>query len=131
MTLALGFDAGLAGLIAVLALWTTAAREVFTAVSGFVAFGLLLALAWVRLAAPDVALTEAAIGSGLTGGLLIAVAGRLQAGEKSSERETPALALQIVSAVVSILVTAGLAAIVLLLPMPAPTWRRKRRRTSR
>ena len=121
MTLALGFDAGLAGLIAVLALWTTAAREVFTAVSGFVAFGLLLALAWVRLAAPDVALTEAAIGSGLTGGLLIAVAGRLQAGEKSSERETPALALRIVSAVVSILVTAGLAAIVLLLPMPAPT----------
>ena len=121
MTLALGFDAGLAGLIAVLALWTTAAREVFTAVSGFVAFGLLLALAWVRLAAPDVALTEAAIGSGLTGGLLIAVAGRLQAGEKSSERETPALALRIVSAVMSILVTAGLAAIVLLLPMPAPT----------
>ena len=68
MTLALGFDTGLAALVLGLALWTIAARDTFAAVVGFVAYGLLLALVWVRLAAPDVALTEAAIGSGVTGG---------------------------------------------------------------
>lgn len=77
MTLALGFDTGLAALILALALWVIVAREAFAVVVGFVAFGLLLALAWVRLAAPDVALTEAAIGSGITGGILIAAAARL------------------------------------------------------
>jgi multisubunit Na+/H+ antiporter MnhB subunit len=37
----------------------------------FMAFGLVLALAWARLLAPDVALAEAAIGAGLSGGLLL------------------------------------------------------------
>jgi multisubunit Na+/H+ antiporter MnhB subunit len=37
----------------------------------FIALGLLLALAWVRMSAPDVALAEAAIGAGLTGVLLL------------------------------------------------------------
>ncbi len=37
----------------------------------FIAFGLLMALAWVRLQAPDIALAEAAIGAGLTGVLLL------------------------------------------------------------
>jgi multisubunit Na+/H+ antiporter MnhB subunit len=38
----------------------------------FIAFGLLLAVAWGRLRAPDVALAEAAIGAGLSGALLLA-----------------------------------------------------------
>ena len=37
----------------------------------FIAFGLFMALAWVRLKAPDIALAEAAIGAGLTGVLLL------------------------------------------------------------
>jgi len=37
----------------------------------FIAFGLLLALVWFRLAAPDVALAEAAIGAGLSGALFL------------------------------------------------------------
>jgi energy-converting hydrogenase B subunit D len=41
------------------------------AVLMFIVFGLLLALAWARLAAPDVALAEAAIGAGLTGALFL------------------------------------------------------------
>lgn len=44
----------------------------------FVSFGLLMALAWVRLGAPDVALAEAAIGAGLTGALLMAAFARLK-----------------------------------------------------
>lgn len=46
-------------------------------VVGFVVTGLLVALSWVRLGAPDVALAEAAIGAGLTGALLLRSAGRL------------------------------------------------------
>ncbi len=121
MTLALGFDTGLAALILALALWVIAAREAFAAVVGFVAFGLLLALAWVRLAAPDVALTEAAIGSGVTGSILIAAAARLQPIERSARCEAPLRTLRVVAALVSLLVAAGLAGIVVSLPTPAPT----------
>jgi len=52
--------------------------ELFKAIVLFVAFGLLMALAWVRLNAPDVALAEAAIGAGLTGALLMAALARLR-----------------------------------------------------
>jgi multisubunit Na+/H+ antiporter MnhB subunit len=38
----------------------------------FIAFGLVLSLVWARLKAPDIALAEAAIGTGLTGALLLA-----------------------------------------------------------
>lgn len=38
----------------------------------FMAFGLVLAVAWARLMAPDIALAEAAIGAGLSGALLLA-----------------------------------------------------------
>lgn len=52
--------------------------ELFRAVVLFIAFGLLMALAWVRLHAPDIALAEAAIGAGLTGALLLDAVGHLQ-----------------------------------------------------
>ncbi|MGB5261293.1 MAG: hydrogenase subunit MbhD domain-containing protein [Gammaproteobacteria bacterium] len=42
----------------------------------FIAFGLVLAVAWGRLLAPDVALAEAAIGAGLSGALLLAAVRR-------------------------------------------------------
>lgn len=46
-------------------------RNLFEAIVLFIAFGLSLALAWVRLGAPDVALAEAALGAGVTGALLL------------------------------------------------------------
>ncbi|HYW75734.1 MAG TPA: hydrogenase subunit MbhD domain-containing protein [Gammaproteobacteria bacterium] len=52
--------------------------SLYAAVVLFVAFGLLLTLAWVRLNAPDVALAEAAIGAGLTGALLLGALARLR-----------------------------------------------------
>lgn len=52
--------------------------DLFQAIVLFIAFGLLMALAWVRLDAPDVALAEAAIGAGLTGALLLATLARLE-----------------------------------------------------
>lgn len=53
--------------------------HLFKAVVLFITFGLLLALAWVRLEAPDIALAEAAIGAGLTGALLLDARARLEA----------------------------------------------------
>lgn len=44
----------------------------------FIIFGLVLALVWARLQAPDIALAEAAIGAGLGGALLMATLRRRQ-----------------------------------------------------
>ncbi len=44
----------------------------------FIAFGLFMAVGWVRLDAPDVALAEAAIGAGVTGALMLDAAGHLR-----------------------------------------------------
>jgi uncharacterized MnhB-related membrane protein len=50
----------------------------FKAVVIFISFGLLMALVWVRLQAPDLALAEAAIGAGLTGALLLSALARVE-----------------------------------------------------
>ena len=121
MTLALAIDAGLAVLVLAVATWTIAVRKTFAAVVGFVSYGLLLALVWVRLLAVDVALTEAAIGSGVTGVLLLAAAARLRPTEKGAAAEQPGAALRFVTAILSAVVSAGLAALVLLPTNPAPT----------
>jgi len=121
MTIALALDAGLALLVLGVALWTIGAGPTFAAVVGFVAFGLLLALVWVRLAAVDVALTEAAIGSGVTGAVLIAAAARLRPTEPQSVGERPGATMRLVAALLSVLVFAGLAGIVLFPADPAPT----------
>jgi multisubunit Na+/H+ antiporter MnhB subunit len=117
----LAFDTGLALLVLGVAVWTIAARDTFAAVIGFVAYGLLLALVWVRLAAPDVALTEAAIGSGVTGALLLGASTRMRRTETPLAGEKPGPILRFAAVVLCALVSAGIAAIVLLLPEPAPT----------
>lgn len=65
------FDAILAALLIWLAWQSLTARALFTSIVLFIAFGLCVSLAWVRLNAPDVALAEAAIGAGLTGALFL------------------------------------------------------------
>lgn len=60
-------------------------RDLFRAVILFIVFGLLMALAWARLDAPDIALAEAAIGAGLSGAMLLDTVGHLRAcGEKET-----------------------------------------------
>lgn len=75
---ALGFDLALAALLILAALGAVAGRGLFRAVIFFIVYGVLVALAWARLGAVDVALAEAAIGAGLTGVLLLAAHGRLR-----------------------------------------------------
>ena len=119
MTLFEVLDLGLAAIVLGVAAWTVAVREVFSAVVGYVAYGLLLAIIWVRLYAPDVALTEAAIGGGVTGVLLVTASTRL--GRLPRSGAPPGAVLKVVAAILSVLVAGALAAAVLYLPDPAPS----------
>ena len=119
MTAGFLLDAGLALLVLALAIWTIATRAALAAVIGFVAYGLLLALVWVRLSSVDVALTEAAIGSGVTGMLLLGAVGRLHAGGKA-EGERPGVGMRRAAAALCVAVSAALAGLVLWPPEPAP-----------
>ncbi len=84
--LELAFDgvlaAGLVGSAAAI-VWV---RETFTATALFIVFGILMAVAWARLGAVDLALAEAAIGAGITGALLL----HAQGAEAASSRLVPA-----------------------------------------
>ena len=114
-----GFDIGFATLLLAIAAWTVVARDSFTAVVAFIVYGLLVSLAWVMLFAVDVALTEAAIGSGVTGMLLLGAVSRLSSTAASARMAvTP---LRVAAAVLSLLIAAGLAAVVLIPSEPAPT----------
>jgi len=100
--------------------------DLFRAIVLFVAFGLLMALAWVRLDAPDIALAEVAIGAGLTGALLLAVLARLptrertqSSGEQAGSRTAKGRFLYGLPAVLSLSVAVGLGYAILSLPPQA------------
>ena len=112
---------GLALLVLALGAWTVVARDTFAATAGFLAYGLLLTLVWVQLHGVDVALTEAAIGGGLTGALLIRAAAKLRRTETAARAERPGAPTRLVAALASAAVTVALALAVLALPDPAPT----------
>lgn len=105
------FDIALIALLLSIAAWSVLARQAFSAIVTFMAYGLLLSLAWVRLSAVDVALTEAAIGSGVTGMLLLNAAAALRATEK--KQATTPLSLKVAAGMLSTLVAACLAALVI------------------
>lgn len=112
---------GLAALAIVMATWAVTTRDTFAAVVGFVVYGLLLALVWVQLGGIDVALTEAALGSGLTGALLLAAATRLRRTDTAGTHPSPTLEGRCLAALFSALLAAALAIAVLALPERAPT----------
>ena len=93
------FDAVLCALILAAALAAVAGRGLFRAVVFFILYGVLVATAWLRLDAIDVALAEAAIGAGLTGVLLLGAVARLA--RTGARAHDPPLA---------VVLTAGLAA---------------------
>lgn len=78
MTVVEWFDATLVIILLACAWLALTTPNLLRAVMLFIAFGLLVALAWVRLQAPDVALAEAAVGSGLTGALLLSTLSAMQ-----------------------------------------------------
>lgn len=70
-----------------MAAWVLFSRDLVRAGVLFVVFGLVLALTWVRLAAIDLALAEAAIGAGLLGALVIDAAHQLRRRDSARGRE--------------------------------------------
>ncbi|MCZ8043116.1 MAG: DUF4040 domain-containing protein [Beijerinckiaceae bacterium] len=119
--MSLVFDIALAAGLIALALHVVVTRDGRGAILAFIAFGLLLGIGWVRLASVDVALTEAAIGGGLTGMLLLRAHAHLA-------REIPPEAMAeakprrwLAPAIACGLVTLALGAVVLAFPRPAPS----------
>jgi len=108
------FNVVLVALLLAVATWVITSRAAFSAVVAFVAYGLLLAIVWVELSAIDIALTEAAIGGGVTGMLLLGAASRLR--ETEATAVSTSVPLRLTAAVLCALITAGLAAIVLFPP---------------
>ncbi|MFB6260483.1 MAG: hydrogenase subunit MbhD domain-containing protein [Thiohalorhabdaceae bacterium] len=89
----------------------------FRSVVLFVLFGLLVAVAWVRLGALDLALAEAAIGAGVTGALLMAALDRLR---RTGDRPGPAPRLWPAVVVAALVAIAGTAALVARPPSAGP-----------
>ena len=78
MNTGVAFDLVLAASLLWSAWRALASPNLFQCVVLFIVFGLLMTIAWARLAAPDIALAEAAIGAGLTGALLLDAIGELR-----------------------------------------------------
>lgn len=119
MTAAFTIDIGLVVLVLAIGGWIVVTNEAMAAVIGFIAYGLLLTVVWVRLSAVDVALTEAAIGGGMTGMLLLHAAARirmLRAGPAPTSKPT-----RLVAAALCILMSASLAFALLIPPEIVPT----------
>ena len=75
----------LIGLALIWLAWVSiSAENLFNAVVMFIIFGLMMALAWIRLNAPDVALAEAALGAGITGAILLEALRKLKTTEIAS-----------------------------------------------
>jgi multisubunit Na+/H+ antiporter MnhB subunit len=87
------FDIALVAILLACAWLALTTASLQRAVVLFIAFGLLAALAWVRLQAPDVALAEAAVGSGLTGALLLSASIAMQRTEaRRKQASAPVIA---------------------------------------
>ncbi|HMB09055.1 hydrogenase subunit MbhD domain-containing protein [Saliniramus sp.] len=112
------FDLTLCLLILAVAGAAVFGRAAFMAVVFFIVYGILIAIAWLRLGAIDVALAEAAIGAGLTGVLLLAALSRIM---RNIDAPEPAPVLEgktIATGLASLVVTALVAHAFLTLPEP-------------
>src|SRR6202020_3187900 len=121
MSVLQALDIGLALLVFAVAAWTIFARGAFAATVGYVVYGLLLSLVWIRLFAVDVALTEAAIGSGVTGVLLIGAAARLRVAETAGSEKSLSGSSRLLVVVLCVLVALALVGVVSLLPDQGPS----------
>ncbi|NJD32575.1 MAG: DUF4040 domain-containing protein [Gammaproteobacteria bacterium] len=120
MSFELSYELLVGLLVLTAAAWSVAARDTYSATVGFVSYGLLIAIMWMQLQAFDVALAEVAIGSGLTGLLLLSAAARLRAAEARVTSRPPVM-LRIVAALACTAVSVSIAATVLRLPESAPS----------
>ncbi len=97
------FDLLLASLLIAAALAAVAARGLFAGVVFFVAYGVFVAVGWLRLDAVDVALAEVAIGAGLTGALLLGALGRVRRAGAAVPAQRPGILLALTCAGISVM----------------------------
>lgn len=119
MTYDVLFDLGLAEVLIAIAAGAIFARRAFVSLVLFMGYGLLLAIVWVRLSAVDVALTESAIGGGVTGMLLLGAASRLRATKGSAAKA--GFPARLAAGALCILVSIALGIVVFSLPDVPPT----------
>ena len=97
------FDAVLGLLLVALSLAAIHARSLYASVVMFISFGVVAALVWAQLGAPDLALAEGAISAGLTGVLLFAALARIDQRNREVSRQKlhtallPAAALALIA----------------------------------
>lgn len=88
-----GLIAVLLGLLVVAALAVSASQKLLPAVIIFMSYSLVMSMVWLLLEAPDLAITEAAVGAGITSVLLFIALKRIRELErdlKESEDEVRA-----------------------------------------
>ena len=110
------FDIVLAAGIIWMAWTSLASAQSFRMIVAFMAFGILVALAWARLNAPDVALAEAAVGAGVTGALFLRTIGLLR---RPEQPETAGWGLRVSAAVLAATVAVALSAALVAFPRSA------------
>jgi multisubunit Na+/H+ antiporter MnhB subunit len=115
------FDVMLCLLVLATALFIVGVEEKRTAIAGIIALGFLLSLAWLRLESVDVALTEAAIGGGATGILLLRANARMDRAGMDEEGLLPFGAGAVVTAFGAGLLGLAIIAAAAALPVPAPS----------
>lgn len=76
--MALGIDLLIGALLLTCAAAALGSTDLFRGIVFLIVFGLLVALAWLRLRAPDLAMAEAAVGAGLVGVLLVGALQRIR-----------------------------------------------------
>jgi multisubunit Na+/H+ antiporter MnhB subunit len=112
--MSLALDVLLALALLALALGTVTGAALFRSIVMFIVFGVVLALAWGRIGAPDLALAEAAIGAGLSGALLLVSYRRLvHTTPRLTPRSRPAARLALPLGLLSAGLVIGLGASVL------------------
>jgi len=117
------FDIAIVSALVTLAVAVAAVREDRDAIVAFIAVGIVIGLAWVRLSAIDVALTEVAIGGGATGLLLLRAEAYLHGAPAPAPASASATARsgRWLTAAGCVAIAAALAFVVLNLPIPAPS----------
>ncbi|QOC23729.1 DUF4040 domain-containing protein [Wenzhouxiangella sp. AB-CW3] len=115
MNVSVYIDFLLAAGLVMLALQVVSEKAVLRSIILFVVFGLVMALAWTRLQAPDLALAEAAIGAGVTGALMMMGWRRLLIINPARPAETPSgrsrLAIPVALFSAALVATIGLTAL--------------------
>jgi multisubunit Na+/H+ antiporter MnhB subunit len=119
--MSVAFDAVLCLLVVLAAIRVVATTDLRAAVGGFLAYGMLLALVWVRLESVDIALTEVAVGSGLTTIVILRAISRMPVAASSSSGSSPTRSARVAVGLMCAVVTLGLSGVLLALPDPAPS----------